>query len=378
MKILFVLENYYPHVGGVEVLFKNLTEGLVKKGHVIDVITHRMKGSKKYEIINGVNIHRTNCFHSRYWFTFFSIPKVIKIAKKYDLVHTTSFNGAFPAWFASKILHKKCIITIHEVWVNKWSEMTEMGKLNALIHNILEKLIYTLRFDMYVSVSKSTKNQLLDIGIKKEKISVVYNGVDYEQWNPKKYNRKKIRKELGLGKDFIYFFSGRPGTSKGLEYLIKAVPFISKKLPNSKLLAVVSKDRAYKKRYEYIINLVKKLGIQDKVMIHDPLSYQELPEYIKAVDCVVVPSLGEGFGFAAAEACAMGIAVVASNTTSLPEVVSRKFVLVNPKDPNSIADGVISVNKTYIKTTRLRKFELEDNINGYLNVYKRILGYDLA
>jgi len=57
------------------------------------------------------------------------------------------------------------------------------------------------------------------------------------------------------------------------------------------------------------------------------VSRSELPSYIAASDCIVVPSLSEGFGFAAAESCAMGKLIVASNVASLPEVVSGKFYL---------------------------------------------------
>ena len=47
MKILFVCENYYPHFGGAEVLFKSLAEGFSKKGHQVSVLTHRLKGTEK-------------------------------------------------------------------------------------------------------------------------------------------------------------------------------------------------------------------------------------------------------------------------------------------------------------------------------------------
>ena len=94
MNILFVLENYLPHIGGAEVVFMNLCESLVKRGHNVDIVTHQMKNSKKFEIINGVNIHRVNCFYSRYLFSFFSIPKVLQLANQSDLIHTTTFNGA--------------------------------------------------------------------------------------------------------------------------------------------------------------------------------------------------------------------------------------------------------------------------------------------
>ncbi len=372
MKILFVLENYIPHIGGVEVVFRNLCEGLAKSGHEVNIVTHRLKGTKQFEIINGVKVHRINCFHSRYWFTFLSIPKVVKLAKKADLIHTTTFNGAFPAWVASKLTRKKSLITIHEVWIKKWNKLTEMSWFSGKVHDILERMIYMLNFDKYVCVSKSTQKQLLGVGVKKEKVEVVYNGVDYSHWNPKKYDGKKIRKMLGVEKNFLYVFTGRPGVSKGLEYLIKAVPIISNKVKNSKLLAIVSKDKNTLKQYKEIQKLIKRLGVEDNVILHDPVSYKELPAYIKAADCVVVPSLAEGFGFAAAEACAMGKPVVASNTTSLPEVVSGNHVLVKVKSPDGIAEGVeMAYRKKFIKS-KLKKFELKDNVENYLKVYKKL------
>jgi len=370
MKILLVLENYIPHVGGVEILFKNLCEGLVDLGHEIFLVTHRLKGTKKFEIINGVKVYRVNCFHSRYWFTFISIPLVFKLAKKVNLIHTTTFNGAFPTWFVSKILRKPSLITIHEVWVGKWKGLTEMGWLNAKLHDILERMIYFLKFDKYVAISDSTQKQLIKIGKKKSKIFRIYPGVDYKHWNPKKYNDKNIRKKLRLKNNFIYLFTGRPGISKGLEYLIKAVPYISKKIPNAKLLAIVSKDEAYKERYNYILKLIKNLGIKDNVKLLNPVPYKELPSYVNAADCVVVPSLAEGFGFTTVEACTMGKPVVASNTTSIPEVISGKYVLVEPKNVKGIVKGVEKIyKKDYIKT-KLKKFNLNKNIENYLKIYR--------
>jgi D-inositol-3-phosphate glycosyltransferase len=376
MKILFVLENYYPHIGGVEVVFQNLAEGLTKKGHDISIITHRLKGTRRFETINKVKVYRINCLHSRYLFTFFSIPKVISLSKRSDIIHTTTFNGAPPAWIASKILKKPCIITIHEVWVNKWNKLTEMNNINSWIHNILEKMIYLLRFDRYICVSGSTKKQLDNLKIKKITSSVIYNGVDYEHWNPKKYKSDNIKKEFGINNEFIYVFTGRPGISKGLEYLIKAVPLISKSIKNSKLLAIVSKDKAYEKRYKLIKALIKKLKIENRVILHDPVSYKDLPSYIKLADCVVVPSLAEGFGFSAAEACAMEKPVVVSNTASLPEVVSGEYVLVKPKDPESIAEGIKKVYQKKTMKISLKKFLLKDNINNYLKIYREILKTD--
>src|SRR3989344_5188945 len=110
MRILFVVENYIPHVGGVEVMFSQLAEGLARKGHEVDVVTHQFGMTKSFEVINGVRVHRIPCFGSRYLFTFTSIPKAMNLGKKADIIHTTTFNGAPPAWIAARIARKPSVI----------------------------------------------------------------------------------------------------------------------------------------------------------------------------------------------------------------------------------------------------------------------------
>ncbi len=375
MKILFVLENYFPHIGGVEVLFKNLCEGLAKRGHNVNLVTHRIKGTKRYEIINKVHIYRVDCFHNRYAFTFFSIPKVLKLAKKADIIHTTTFNGAPPAWIAARLRRIPVVITVHEVWIGRWSALTGMNRVSAGIHNLLERLIYLVRYNRYICVSESTKNSLIKIQKDVSKITVIYNGVEYEHFNPKKYKEKaeKIRNSLDLKKKFVYLCYGRPGVSKGIEYAIGAVPYISKKIENSRMLLILSRDSAYRKRYEFMMDLIDKLNIKDKIILLEPRSFKELPGYLMSADCVVVPSIVEGFGYTAAEACAMGKSVVASDTTSLPEVVSGKYVLVEPRNPEAIANGVVKVYKKKVRDSGSKRFYWKSNIEKTEKLYESFI-----
>lgn len=372
MKVLFVIENYLPHIGGVEVVFRNLAEGLAKKGQDITIITHRPPNTKSYEELNGVKIHRINCFYSRYLFTFFAIPKAIVEARKADIIHTTTFNGAFPAWIASKIARKKCVITIHEVWIGKWKEYTTMNCVEAAVHNFLEKLIYMLPFDKYIAVSNSTRKQLLSIGKKPEKAVTVYNAVNYRHFDPRRHSRKEARIDLDVEDNFICLTYGRPGPSKGIEYAIKAVPLMN--IPKLKYIFILSKDRQYVMKLRKLKAMTKELEIENRVMILDPVPHKQLPHYIRAADCVVVPSLSEGFGYTAAEACALGVPVVATNTTSLPEVVSGKYLLVSPKSSEEIATAVERVYQGKYEKTPLKKFLLEKNISGYLKIYRELVG----
>lgn len=374
MKILFIIENYLPHFGGAEIVFKNLAENLVLQGHEVNLVTHRLKNTPPIEIINGVKVHRINCFHNRYCFTFFSIPKALKLAKEADIIQTTTFNGAPASWLVGKLSRKKVILTVHEIWVNKWREITDFSKISCFLHNILEKAIYALKYDYYVAVSNSTRNDLVKHGIPDSKVTTVYNGLDYELWNSEKHlvSSKKIIKEL-FKDNFVYFFNGRPGTSKGLEYLIKAVSTISKEIPSSKFVVMVSKDKAYLQRYQYVLELIEKEEIKDKVILLEPIPYQDLPAYVLASDCVVVPSITEGFGFSVAQACALGKPVVASNTTSIPEVISGNFVLVGVKSPEEIARGIKAVYDGNFNHGKIKRFTIEDNVNGYLKIYQSLL-----
>ena len=371
MNVLFIVENYLPHIGGVEVVFKNLAEGLVKRGHTVTIITHRIKETATEETINGVKVKRISCFGSRYLFTFLSIPAAISAARKADLVHTTTFNGFFPAWLAATLNRKPLVATIHEVWVGKWREYTDFNIPKALLHNFVERLIYLLPLvDKYVAVSNSTRQQLLRIG--KKNAVTIYNGVDYEHFNPRKYDGNKVRKKHSLQKNYVMLVYGRPGPSKGIEYAIMAMKEISERIPNAKMLLILSRDKQYAGKYLQLLRLINRRGLNDRIINVEPVTHSQLPEYIKAADCVIVPSVSEGFGYTAAEAAAMGKPIVASNTTSLPEVVSGKHILIEPRNSKEIAAAVTSIHSGKYHKTQLKRFTIEENVSSYVKVYKEI------
>jgi D-inositol-3-phosphate glycosyltransferase len=369
VKILFVLEYYPPYIGGMGTLFQNLCEGLVKRGHKVSVVTMRLPNTEKEEQLNSVRIHRVRCpKFSRYWFTFLAIPAVLKMAKGADIIHTTTYNGAFPAWVASKVYRKPCVITVHEIWGKLWSEFASMKRTTASLHQFFEWLIIRLGFGCYVGVSNCTVARIKEHG---QEATTVYNGIDYEFFNPHYLDRGEIRKQYGFLGRFVYLFYGRPGLSKGLEYLVSAIRLVKDKIPNSLAYLIVGDEP--KDKWKQIRDLVDVLGVGDSVRWIDSVPYAILPHQIVASDCVVIPSLSEGFGFSAAEACAMGKPVVASNVTSLPEVVSGKYVLIEPRNPKAIARGIVDVYKGKFKKSKLKKFTWSECIDGYEEIYKDLL-----
>ncbi|MEM3126728.1 MAG: glycosyltransferase family 4 protein [Candidatus Woesearchaeota archaeon] len=369
LKLLFVLENYYPLFGGAETVFVNLCEGLAKKGHEVRVVVQKIPGTKNYEVKNKIKIYRVDSF-SRYFYPFVAIPLVWKLAREADVIHTSTYTGAGPAWLAARLQRKPIVITMHEVLGKKWS--LTLPWPSSWLHHFLEWIIVKLGYTKYICVSKNTQNDLLNY-VKKQKTTVIYNGFDWKFWNPKKYSGNEIRRKLTLSDNYVVFFYGRPGFSKGLEFLIKAMPKIVDKIPDARLLALVTQDKQYQKRFKKIMKIVKDLKIEPLCNILPSTSAKELPNYVAAADVVVVPSLTEGFGYTTVESCAMNKPIVASNVGSIPEVIFGRYVLVEPKNPDAIAEGVLKVYNREWLTSKKKNFSWKKNIDEHLKIYQRLI-----
>jgi len=373
MQILLVTEYYTPHIGGSEVVFSNIAKKMAELGHITRVVTSRLPGTKKEEIIEKTKVFRVKVppKADRYWFAWLSIPEIWKGARDADIIHTTTWTAAFPAWLVARLRRKPCLLSVHEVDVPVWQYWGKRGPV-LWLHKLFEKVLFRLPFDKYVAVSQYTKDCLTGyFNIHPDKIETIYNGVDYGLFNPTKANGSIIRKQLGLDSKFVYMYYGRPGFTKGVEYLIQAVPSILRAIPNSRLLLVLSHEP--KDRYYRIRRMLQELKIESNIIMVDPVLRNELPAYIDAADCIVVPSLSEGFGFTAAEACAMGKPVVATNVGSLPEVVSGMYVLVEPRNPEAIAEGIERVYKGEVEDSGRKIFSWDECADRYLKIYEQLI-----
>lgn len=374
MKILFVIEYYHPHIGGLERLFARLAEGLVGAGHSVDVVTCRLPGTEAEEVIGGVKVHRVAVPKAgdRYWFTIAALPKAIKYAKGADVVHTTTYNGAFPAWLSSKITGTPAVITILEVVGSNWQQ-TGVSPFMARLFSGLERLVLALPFDRFVGISRSTVGALEAHGIDSGKLSLIYPGIDYTLFDPGDSKKKaaRIREERGIPEDsFVYMFYGRPGYVKGVEHLLRAIPLIKERIPNSLPFLILSnKPREGRQRVDRLINELK-LEVGSDIIVSEPVGESELPGYLLSSDCVVVPSLGEGFGFTCVEACTMGRPVVASNVASLPEVIFGRYVLVEPANPGEIAGGVEKVYRKDFTESEAKVFKWDGTVGMHEELYR--------
>ncbi len=203
--------------------------------------------------------------------------------------------------------------------------------------------------DLVITVSNAMKNELIELGFPREKISVCYNGVDPDKYSPGQVSetkQKEIRESYGLkDDDEMVFFIGRLVPVKGVDKLIMAMPHVLQKVPNAKLVIVGLGDME-----EHLKNMVKGLKLEDAVKIRlEFVPEEERIAHYAACDLAVFPSLYEPFGIVALEAMSMEKPVVvgASGVSGMREIVvssgsDQCGYHVNPNDPVDIAWGIVS------------------------------------
>ncbi len=372
MKVLFVLDYFPPHIGGAETLFDNMTKELSRLGVEVSILTQKLPGTKAFEISHNRRIYRIYS-PIRHAFAAAAARKCIQLANNSDIVHAATLGGLAAVALVAKLIKKPVVATIFEVWGSLFLKL-QKPPLSVINYATENASLNSYKNRFCVAISRSTKNALVKKGFDEKKVFVVYPGIDRKLFNP------RAAASLRSKKPTILFF-GRPGIAKGVNYLVKALPIIKIKLPDARLMLLLSKKP--ETEYKKTISLVAKLNLSDSVKFLDPRLVGQLPGIIKSADVCVVPSISEGFGFSAAESAACGTPVIASKAGSLPEIVKNGYngLLSEPANPQSIAKNVIKVLSDKKLRRRLaangpgsvKMFRWDKAAREYLKIYKSVL-----
>ena len=165
-----------------------------------------------------------------------------------------------------------------------------------------------------VAVSQRVKQELLDIGVSPQKISVIFNGVDTEEFAPDKIERKTLGLPEGVP---LAMFTGDIRTNrKNLDTVLRALVDV----PDLHLIVVGNTDGSpYPK-------LAEDLGLSKRVHF---LGYRlDVARIMQAVDLFVFPSRYEPFGMVVIEAMATGLPVITARSTGASEIVTPECGIV--------------------------------------------------
>ncbi len=187
----------------------------------------------------------------------------------------------------------------------------------------------------FIAVSEGMRQHLVSEGVPREKISVIYNGLDVENFLSGA-RPGLFRRQWGIAAGVpVFAIVGRLHSVKGQAYFLRAAALFLRHRADARFLVV-----GYGPDRPALENLARELGIADKVLFTGFV--EDIPSLLADLDLLVIASLSEGFSFMAVEAMAVGVPVLATAVGGLREVVEhgRTGMLVPPRDPDALAQGM--------------------------------------
>lgn len=331
MKIILVSE-FFPKnkeinfSGGVEARTFFVAKNLAKNNQVI-VLTSILKGSVREEQMYGFRVLRvgpnrsyqatTGDFISRLKF----IKHAIKEAKKIDaeIVEGSNFLAHFIAKEIARHKNIPAVAWYPDVWLGEWFK--NVGFL-GIVGEILERLNLARGFNKYIAISNNTAVKLKKYV--KNKIEVIYCGVELEE-----FNKKVIKKDTPT-----IISIARLAAYKNHRVLLQALAELNKKIESNLVIVGQGPEENSLKK------LAKELNIEGRVEFCANLNRDQLIKKIMESHIFSLPSLVEGFGIATVEAAAAGLPFVNSNIEVQKEVTKdgKGGFLVDAKDYSSFAE----------------------------------------
>lgn len=221
------------------------------------------------------------------------------------------------------------------------------------------------RCERIIAVSEDTKKVISEeLGIKKEKITVVYDGVDHDRFKPADEN--KTYESLRIG------YLGGMSEHKNLERLIEAFDRLDTEKDVKLVLGGFGPD---------IEKLKSKASEKESdIEFKGKIDEEKLPEFYQSLDLFVFPSLLEGFGLPVLEAMACKIPVAISNGSSIPEVAGDAGVYFDPQDTEDMTESISKLvedesfrrEKSVQSLERAQTFSWERTAKETLEVYKSL------
>lgn len=310
MKVLILnwrdIEN--PTSGGAEVLTHEMAKRWVKWGHEVTQFSSLFKNAKKEEIVDGVKIIRRGnpdakfFFDSVHFMAFWYYQKHFK--SKFDVVIDEIHGIPF---FTPFYVKERKVVLICEVAGEIWNTIFKfpLNKIGRFIENRYFGFYKNISF---LTISPSTKNDLIKKGISKEKVVVLPMGITIPK-NPKEFLKEK---------DPTLIFVGRLIKTKGVEDAITVCKNLKKYFPDIKLWIVGRGELNYKKSID---EMIKEMGIEDNVMFFGFVSENKKFELMRRAHVLLVPSIKEGFGLTVPEAGYVGTPAVAYNVEGLRDII---------------------------------------------------------
>ena len=267
------------------------------------------------------------------------------------------------------------VVTVHDLYFLQRPEET-FAEVQRDYPRLLERSLRDA--DAVICVSEHTRTDLLErfgdgLGPSlKDKISVVYNGIDLDFFTPGPSPPVTTTRTIDPNLPRPYLAVGRIEARKNPIRLLEAFAAASTEAPL--VWAGTPADASWQHEVERCID---RLGLEDRVRVLGYVERDDLRDLYRAAGALLYPSLHEGFGLPILEAMACGCPVLTGDRTAMPEVAGGAAVLVDPTRVDSIRAGIEEIESAGRRAdlrsaglARVRDFSWATCAQRTLDVYR--------
>ena len=383
--------NHSGEVSGAEISLLTFFEGLKRRKEIEPILICPTEGALKKRVQNmGFRVADIECFEAGLTSNPLSFlaygVRLLRIARRVasiakgsnaDLIDANSVRAGLVA-SASTLFHKIPIL----VHVRDCVPTNKIG--------ILTRRVIASRASKIVANSSYVAHHFALDASMLTKIEVVYNPLDLSTFDPDRVDSNQFKKMFKVSGSYpLLGVVGQISPWKGLVDVIMVMPKVLSHFSEARLLIVGEpKFDTASARYDNVAylkelkSLVEKLNLKKEVIFTGERS--DIPEVMKAIDLLILPSWEEPFGRVLIEAMAMEKPVISTNKGGPTEIVEDDVTgaLISPKNPEMIAQAVIKLTSNRKKSEEMgrrgrkgvrRRFNTDIHIARMLAIYKKIL-----
>lgn len=328
MKIFYVT-SVLGDIGGSEVYTRDIIKELLKKGHEVCIFTpckYEVKGAKMH-YSPAIGHHAFHKFEAPFFYR-----EAIKAAKEFGPDVVQSHSNSLMGWIGAKV--RKKLGVPHVLLIESISSHNH-NIHTKLVYEMEKRMLSRLDFDKIVVWTAIMRDKfLLPWGVREEKIEIIPPAVNINL-DEFKANPEEIT--LKYGDKLITTLKSLWSTSgKGIEYIIDAMPLVFEKHPEYKY--VIFGNGNEKKNLE---KKVEQMGLSGRIIFHghiDPKMWNSVAKATTVAPHSFVYELS--ISMSLMEYMARGVPCVVTDIGSTKEIVQDAALVVAPKDPHAIADGI--------------------------------------
>jgi len=351
MKILILnwrdIKN--PSSGGAEIFTHEMARRWILWGHQVTQFSAAFRGCEKEEIIDGVKVIRRGepdirslSLPVHFWAFWYYLTK---FRGKFDVVIDEIHGIPF---FTPFFVKEKKVALICEVAKEIWDQMFKFPW--NLVGRLMEKFYFKIYKNVhFLTISPSTKNDLIGVGIPDENITILPMGVTLN------LPRKLPPKEGSP----TFIFVGRLCKMKGVDEAIRAFSLLIEDFPKAEFWIVGNGEKEY---VDYLRKLVNQKKLKTRVKFLGFVSEEEKFKLLARAYLLLHPSRREGWGLVVHEANSVGTPVIAYNSPGLRDIVKdgKNGLLCQENTPEEMCRLAIKLIKDKSLYKKLQKGGLQE------------------